>query len=107
MTEPSERRQARRVEIRIPVTYRGPDGTSKTGTTANLSSRGMLIVARDGAQPGTPLRVAVSGADGREREVAGEIVRITADGHMAVSLSDDAGVLQTIIDAEANQPPIA
>ncbi len=106
MSEPSERRQARRVEIRVPVVYRGPDGTPMSGTTANVSPRGMLIVARGSAKPGTPLRVAITGADGREREIAGEIVRTTADGQVAVSLSEDAGVLQSLIDAGANQPPI-
>ncbi|HEX3550397.1 MAG TPA: PilZ domain-containing protein [Candidatus Elarobacter sp.] len=106
MSEPSERRQARRVEIRVPVVYRGPDGSPKTGMTANVSPRGMLIVARGSAQPGTPLRVAITGADGREREIAGEIVRTTSDGHLAVSLTEDAGVLQSLIDADANQPAI-
>ena len=101
MSESSERRQARRVEIRIPVTYRGPDGAAKSGTTANVSGRGMLIVTRESAVPGTPLRVAVTGADGHEREIAGEVVR-SADGHLAVSLRDEAAVLQSLIDSEAN-----
>ena len=103
MSESSERRQTRRVEIRIPVTYRGPDGTAKSATTANVSGRGMLIVARDSAAPGTRLRVAVTGADGHEREVAGEVVR-AGEGHLAIALHDEASVLQSLIDSEARSP---
>lgn len=105
MSESPERRQARRVEIRIPVSYRGPDGPAKAGRTANLSRHGMLIVAQDAAPAGTVLRVAVTGADGREREIAGEIVRTTAEGHLAVAVrADDAAVLQNIIDLDETLP---
>lgn len=105
MSDSPERRQSRRVEIRIPVSYRGPDGASMTGRTANLSRRGMLIVAQDPAPTGTVLRVAVTGADGREREIAGEIVRTTAEGHLALVVrSDDGAVLQNIIDSDEILP---
>lgn len=105
MNDSPERREARRVEIRIPVSYRGPDGPAKRGRTANLSPRGMLIVAQDAAPTGTVLRVAVTGADGREREVAGEIVRTTAEGHLALAVHpDDRAVLQNIIDSDETLP---
>ncbi|MEO7039551.1 MAG: PilZ domain-containing protein [Candidatus Elarobacter sp.] len=105
MSESPERRQSRRVDIRIPVSYRGPEGPAKAGRTANLSGRGMLIVAQDAAPTGTVLRVAVTGADGHEREIAGEIVRTTAEGHLAVLVhADDTAVLQKIIDADETLP---
>lgn len=104
MSESPERRQSRRVEIRIPVSYRGPDGSPKSGKTANLSRRGMLIVAQDAAPTGTVLRVAVTGADGREREIAGEIVRTTVEGLAVAIRGDDAAVLQNIIDADESLP---
>ncbi|GAC1583879.1 MAG: hypothetical protein NVS3B7_19230 [Candidatus Elarobacter sp.] len=104
MSESSDRRQARRVEIRVPVVYRGPDGARKTGTTANVSGRGMLIVAQEPAAPGTTLRIAVTGADGNELEVAGEIVR-SSEGQLAVALDVQAAVLQSLVDAEADDTP--
>ena len=62
MNDGTERRQAKRIAIRLPVVYRGPDGTPVRGTTENVSRRGMLIVAK-AAPHGTTLRVAVTGAD--------------------------------------------
>ena len=106
MSESPERRTAKRISIRLPVVYRGPDGTVKHGTTENLSRRGMLIVAQ--AQPqGTRLRVAVTGTDGREHELTGEVVRSTPEGHVAVSISEsDAATLDAIVEAQTeNQPP--
>jgi hypothetical protein len=106
VSETPERRQAKRIAIRLPVVVRGPDGSAKHGTTENLSRRGMLIVAQ--AQPtGTRLRVAVTGADGREREVAGEVVRSTPEGHVAISIDEhDAIELEALVDAaEPEQPP--
>ncbi len=87
MSDGAERRAAKRIAIRLPVVYRGPDGTPVRGTTENISRRGMLIVART-APEGARLRVAVTGADGREREVIGEVVRATADGKVALSFTE-------------------
>jgi len=106
LSETPERRQAKRIAIRLPVVVRGPDGTPMRGTTENVSRRGMLIVAR--AQPnGTQLRVAVTGADGRERELIGEVVRSTAEGRVAISIAEhDAAELDALVAAaEAEQPP--
>jgi len=100
-----ERRQAKRIAIRLPVVYRGPDGSVKHGTTENVSRRGMLLVAQ--ALPaGTRLRVAVTGPDGRERELVGEVVRSTAEGHIAVSVTENDGAdLIAIVDAQTEPPP--
>ncbi|HEX3548818.1 MAG TPA: PilZ domain-containing protein [Candidatus Elarobacter sp.] len=83
------------------MVYRGPDGTAIRGTTENMSRRGMLIVAQANASKGTRLRVAVTGADGREREVVGEVVRTTGDGKLAVELSQGGEQ----IDALLEEPP--
>jgi hypothetical protein len=101
VSEQPERRQARRIEIRLPVVYRGPDGVAKHGTTENVSRRGMLLVAQE--QPeGTRLRVAVTGMDGREREIVGEVVRATSEGRLAVTISEhDAQHIDAIVDAES------
>lgn len=100
MSETPERRQARRIAIRLPVVYRSADGTPQHGMTRNVSRRGMLIVAQ--TQPeGTRLRVAVTGNDGREREFVGEVVRSTGQGEVAVSIPEkDAAALEAIIDGE-------
>src|SRR5947209_15308740 len=74
-----ERRSAKRIAIRLPVVYRGPDGTPKHGTTENVSRRGMLLVAQEAAPDGARLRVAVTGLDGREREIMAQVGRPTAD----------------------------
>ncbi len=98
----AERRSAKRIAIRLPVVYRGPDGTPKHGTTENVSRRGMLIVAQGPASEGTRLRVAVTGLDGREQEFAGEVVRSSEDGRVAVSI--DSGDIDAIIDSEQTPP---
>ena len=107
MSETPERRQAKRIEIRLPVVYRGPDGVPRHGTTANVSRRGMLLVAQD--QPeGTRLRVAVTGIDGREREIMGEVVRSTPEGRLAVSIAEhDAAAIDAIVDGTETEstPP--
>jgi c-di-GMP-binding flagellar brake protein YcgR len=100
MSEQPERRQAKRIAIRLPVVYRGPDGTPKHGTTENVSRRGMLLVAQEQAPEGTRLRVAITGLDGREREIAVEVVRSTPDGRVAVSVADsDAAEIDAIVDS--------
>ncbi|MEA2688274.1 MAG: hypothetical protein QOJ39_1761 [Candidatus Eremiobacteraeota bacterium] len=103
----AERRTAKRIAIRLPVVYRGPDGTPKHGTTENVSRRGMLIVAQE--QPaGTRLRVAVTGLDGREREIAAEVVRSTPEGRVAVSIAEhDAAQIDAIVDADPETSPPA
>ncbi len=107
MSETPERRHAKRIVIRLPVVYRGPDGTVKHGTTENVSGRGMLLVAQ--ALPaGTRLRVAVTGPDGKERELVGEVVRSTPEGQIAVSITGDQGAdLIAIVEAQSEQPPPA
>jgi PilZ domain len=107
VSETPERRQARRVEIRLPVVYRGADGVAKHGTTENVSRRGMLLVAQE--QPeGARLRVAVTGVDGREREIIGEVVRSTPEGKLAVTISEhDAQHIDAIVDAESGSAPPA
>lgn len=107
MSEQAERRQARRIEIRLPVVYRGPDGVAKHGTTENVSRRGILLVAQE--QPeGTRLRVAVTGMDGRERELVGEVVRSTPEGRLAVSIAEhDAVHIEAIVEAKPEGAPPA
>jgi hypothetical protein len=107
MSEMPERRNAKRIAIRLPVVYRGPDGTPRHGTTENVSRRGMLLVAQE--QPaGTRLRIAVTGMDGREREVAAEVVRSTPDGRVAISIADsDAAAMDAIVDTDTETPPPA
>jgi hypothetical protein len=107
VSENPERRQAKRIAIRLPVVYRGPDGTVKQGTTENVSGRGMLLVAQ--ALPaGTRLRVAVTGPDGKERELVGEVVRSTPEGHIAVSITENDGAhLVAIVEAQSEQQPPA
>lgn len=102
MSEQPERRGAKRIAIRLPVVYRGPDGAPKHGTTENVSRGGMLLVAQGPAAEGTRLRFAVTGLDGREREFAGEVVRSDADGHVAVSI--DEGDVEAIVDLEQTRP---
>jgi hypothetical protein len=102
MSEQPERRSAKRIAIRLPVVYRGPDGAPKHGTTENVSRRGMLLVAQGPAAEGTRLRVAVTGLDGREAEFAGEVVRSDPDGRVAVSI--DEGDVEAIVDLEQSQP---
>lgn len=107
MSEQPERRQARRIEIRLPVVYRGPDGVAKHGTTENVSRRGILLVAQE--QPeGTRLRVAVTGMDGRERELVGEVVRSAPGGRLAVSIAEhDAVHIEAIVEAKSEGAPPA
>ena len=107
MSETPERRHAKRIAIRLPVVYRGPDGVAKHGTTENVSRRGMLLVAVE--QPeGTRLRVAVTGLDGREREIAAEVVRSTPEGRVAISIAEsDAAAMDAIVDADMESPPPA
>lgn len=108
MSETPERRQAKRIAIRLPVVYRGPDGTVKHGTTENVSRRGMLLVAQAPQAAGTRLRVAVTGRDGRERELAAEVVRTTAEGRIAVTISEqDAAAIDTIVAEETESAPPA
>jgi hypothetical protein len=104
MSEKPERRSAKRIAIRLPVVYRGPDGAPKHGTTENVSRRGILLVAQEQAAEGTRLRIAVTGLDGREHEIMAEVVRSTPDGRVAVSIADsDAAAIDAIVDSEA--PP--
>jgi len=91
VSDGAERRQAKRIAIRLPVVYQGADGTTVRGATENLSRRGMLIVAK-AAVNGARLRVAVTGADGREREVVGDVVRSTVDGELAISIHDPEAI---------------
>jgi hypothetical protein len=107
VSETPERRHAKRISIRLPVVYRGPDGTAKRGTTENVSGRGMLLVAQ--ALPaGTRLRVAVTGPDGKERELVGEVVRSTPEGQIAVSITENDGAhLVAIVEAQSEQQPPA
>lgn len=108
VSETPERRNAKRIAIRLPVVYRGPDGAPKHATTENVSRRGMLLVARERAPEGTRLRVAITGLDGREREIAAEVVRSTADGRVAVSIAEhDAVQMDAIVDADAETSPPA
>lgn len=101
---PAERRSAKRIAIRLPVVYRGPDNAPKHGTTENVSRRGMLLVAQ-AAAPGTRLRVAVTGLDGRDREIVAEVVRSTPDGRVAVSIAESDGAqIDAIVDSEDSPP---
>ena len=99
MSDGTERRQAKRIAIRLPVVYRAPDGTTVRGTTENVSRRGMLIVAKAPPQ-GTQVRVAVTGADGRDREMVGEVVRATDDGKIALQLTDGAEGVDELIQSQ-------
>ena len=100
MSDTPERRNAKRIEIRLPIVCRGPDGTPVPGTTQNVSRRGMLLVVKQSAAPGSRVRVAITGVDGREREVTGEVVRETAEGTIAVAFPEsDAATLDGVIDA--------
>jgi hypothetical protein len=49
----------------------------------------------------------VTGIDGREREIIGEVVRSTPAGRLAVSIAEhDAADIDAIVDAESgSQPP--
>jgi c-di-GMP-binding flagellar brake protein YcgR len=106
MSEKPERRNAKRIEIRLPIVYRGPDGTPVRGTTENVSRRGMLLVVKQAAAPGSRVSVAVTGVDGREREVTGEVVRATPDGKIAVAFPEsDAATLDDVVDAKNEPPP--
>lgn len=107
MSETPERRHAKRIAIRLPVVFRGPDGVVRQGTTENVSGRGMLLVAK--ALPtGTRLHVAVTGPDGTERELVGEVVRSTPDGHIAVSITGNDGAdLIAIVETQPEQTPPA
>ena len=101
MSETPERRNAKRIEIRLPIVYRGPDGTAVPGTTENISRRGMLLVVKQSAAQGSRVRVAVTGVDGREREVTGEVVRATPEGKIAVAFPEsDAATLDEVVDAK-------
>ena len=105
-SEAPERRNAKRIAIRLPVVYRGPDGTPKHGTTENVSRRGMLLVAQEQAAEGTRLRVAVTGLDGREREIVAEVVRSTPEGRVAISIAEsDAAEIDAIVDSDPETPP--
>ena len=99
MSDTPDRRYAKRVEIRLPIVYRGPDGTAVPGTTENVSRRGMLLVVKQPAPPGSPVRVAITGADGREREVTGEVVRATPEGKIAVAFPEsDGATLDEVVE---------
>jgi hypothetical protein len=99
MSDTPERRNAKRVEIRLPIVYRGPDGTAVPGTTENVSRRGMLLVVKQPAPTGSRVRVAITGADGREREVTGDVVRATPEGKIAVAFPEsDGAVLDEVVE---------
>jgi len=100
MSDTPERRKAKRIEIRLPIVYRGPDGAAVAGSTQNVSRTGMLLVVTRPASPGTTVHVAITGADGREREVTGNVVRVTGAGEIGVALTgeDDAATLDEVID---------
>jgi PilZ domain len=103
--EAAERRSAKRIAIRLPVVYRGPDGAPRHGTTENVSRRGMLLVAQEQAAEGTRLRVAVTGLDGREREIVADVVRSTPEGRVAISIADsDGAAIDEIVDSEPETP---
>ena len=100
MTESPERRNDQRISIRLPIVMHGPDGAVKHGTTENVSRRGMLLVAQGPASKGTLLRVAITGVDGRERDVAAEVVRATPEGRLAVIVAEhSAGAMREIVEA--------
>lgn len=102
MSETPERRIARRIEIRLPIVYRGPDGVAVPGTTKNVSRRGMLLVVTRSTVPGTTIDVAITGIDGRERTVTGDVVRTADDGSIAVAFPEsDAPTLEEVIDQQS------
>jgi hypothetical protein len=66
----------------------------------------MLLVVKQAAAPGSRVSVAVTGVDGREREVTGEVVRATPDGKIAVAFPEsDAAMLDDVVDAKNEPPP--
>jgi hypothetical protein len=100
-----ERRKARRIEIRLPIVCRAADGSAIPGVTENVSRRGMLLVVKQSASPGTPIRVAFTGGDGRERELQGEVKRTTPDGKLGVEFPEsDAPVLDDVLRAPGDSP---
>jgi len=102
MSDTPERRTARRIEIRLPIVYRGPDGVAVAGTTQNVSRRGMLLIVTRSTVPGTTIDIAITGIDGRERMVTGDVVRTSADGSMAVAVPEsDAPTLEEVIDRQS------
>jgi hypothetical protein len=105
MSEVPERRKARRIEIRLPVVYRGADGKPIPATTENVSRRGMLLVIRQPAVRGGPIRVAFSMSDGRDREVSGEVMRTTPEGKIGIEVPEsDAETLEEVI-RWSTEPP--
>jgi hypothetical protein len=102
MSETPERRIARRIEIRLPIVYRGPDGVAVPGTTKNVSRRGMLLVVTRSTTPGTTIDIAITGIDGRERKVTGDVVRTAGDGSIGVAFPESvASVLEEVIDQQS------
>ncbi len=102
-----ERRKARRIEIRLPIVCRGADGGPVPGMTENVSRRGMLLVIRQPAVAGGPIRVAFTSTDGREHEVSGEVVRTTPEGKIGVEVPEnEAATLDELISSSTEPPPI-
>lgn len=100
-----DRRKARRIEIRLPIVCRGADGIAIPGITENVSRRGMLLVVKQSAVPGTPIRVAFTGGDGRERELQGEVKRATDDGKLGVEFPEsDAPALDEVMRTPVDPP---
>jgi hypothetical protein len=85
--------------------YRGADGKPIPATTENVSRRGMLLVIRQPAAPGGPIRVAFSLSDGRDCEVRGEVMRTTPEGKIGIEVPEsDAETLEDVIRWSAEPP---
>ena len=103
MSDPRDRRRARRVELRWTLSYR-IDGTQRSGTSLvkNFSAEGVRFVAEHPLEPGARLEVTLSLPDRREPiRFVGEVVwsAVSHAGDRAVAHgSHEVGVQFVQID---------
>src|SRR5262249_31912264 len=55
--ESDDRRRSPRMDSRVPVSIRQPNGTEVTGHTRDLSANGMFLYAEAGIQPGSEVEM--------------------------------------------------
>jgi hypothetical protein len=81
-----ERRSAPRATVRLPVSYRAPDGVEYGATLADISQSGLRLVGGETIPVGIRLQIRFIDESGQRHELSGDVVRSQPGGGFAVSL---------------------